>query len=97
MRILFTYEIGNRTKTPSSKEAAVLVEIQEKFDLYNINPNNFKSLFSSEQRKLIAEYYDELTPPEQIPHEISKLVDMANSESFKKIHPFSVLRSWVFG
>jgi Fic/DOC family len=86
-RILFNCEIGYSPKTLSSQEAGLLVGIAEKFKVKKVTPNNFKSLFSSEQQKLIAEHYNELTPPKQIPYEISKLVDIANSESFKKMHP----------
>eukprot|EP00026_Physarum_polycephalum_P000361 Phypoly_transcript_00361.p1 GENE.Phypoly_transcript_00361~~Phypoly_transcript_00361.p1 ORF type:complete len:721 (+),score=117.83 Phypoly_transcript_00361:1704-3866(+) len=90
----FRMQNGN-PRSLSSTEAAQIAVIEERLNSPERMEPGFKSRFTPEQRALLSEFYNELAPPERIPYELQKFVDLANSESFRKLHP--VQRAAILG
>lgn len=88
-----SYTIGSKNGL-SQSEYALFEEIEEKFK-HRVTPENFNERFSAAHQKIIAEHYNALTPPSEIPSKVQQLVDLANSTSFKKLHP--VQRAAILG
>eukprot|EP00026_Physarum_polycephalum_P000393 Phypoly_transcript_00394.p1 GENE.Phypoly_transcript_00394~~Phypoly_transcript_00394.p1 ORF type:complete len:473 (+),score=74.89 Phypoly_transcript_00394:3504-4922(+) len=79
----------------SREEIGLLEEIREKLKNNEITHDNYKQKFTTKHIKLLEQYYHELTRPEAILSEVQNLVDLANSEDFRKMHP--VQRAAILG